>query len=36
MIMVLSSPVPKPSVPKPPSPNPNQVPIRSKTKGDWG
>ena len=32
----LSSPVPKPLVPKPPRPNPNQVPIRTKTKGDWG
>ena len=32
----LSSPVPKPLVPKTPRPNPNQVPIRSKTKRDWG
>ena len=32
----LSSPVPKPLVPKPPRPYPNQVPIRSKTKRDWG
>ena len=34
--LLLSSPVPKPLVPKPPRPNPNQVPIRSKTKRDWG
>ena len=36
VLILLSSPVPKPFVPKPPRPNPNQVLIRSKTKGDWG
>ena len=38
LLFLLSSPVPKPLVlvPRPPLTNPNKVPIRSKTKRDWG